>query len=116
MIDLFVKTQAEFARQERESINLELATCFRAAELALRMCRVRNGERAQTVAEAKASYETLARLIEDPSRAKLLTFKAKHELNQKMKALRGSLDQLRQCREDPARLVPTRAFSKTAEK
>jgi hypothetical protein len=95
MTDLFERTQSEFIRHQSEFLELELAACSRAADIASAMRRGgdrRSAER--TIAEAEGGYAALLRLVSDPQQARRLTIKAQHELTKKMKALRGRLDGL----------------------
>ena len=95
MSDLFARTQAEFDRHQSEFLHVELATCSRAVDIAVTMCRAGDRKTAKrTIAEAETGYAALIQLISDPKQAKRLTIKAKQEVDRKMKALRERLDEL----------------------
>ena len=101
MIDLFVKTKAEFNRQKSDLLHVELATCSRNADLASTMCRAGNRQVAdRTIADAESSYATVLRLLSDPIQAKRLTIRATQELTQRMQALREKLDELKRLKSD----------------
>lgn len=94
MTDLFIKTKAEFDRQQSDLLHVELVRCSRNAALASTSAGNQKALK-QTIMDAESSYATALQLMSDPTQAKRLTIKATQEITQRMKALRERLDELK---------------------